>query len=133
MKRWLIAALSVASIVVGILYAGQIGFSYSFLGAESGSERYAVRFWSQISMGLGFIMLVTLLLRNKMNAKANDAILIFVLCLLFIIQLPPISLWLLGMIVGSNAAIGGFAVHGLLIAILVRIITFGRSNKSSAV
>lgn len=133
MKKWFIVMLSVASIVVGILYAGQIGFSYSFLGVESGSERNAVRYWSQVSMGLGFIMLVTLLLRHKMNARANDAILVFGLCLLFIIQLPPISLWLLGMIVGSHAAIGGFAVHGLLIALLARIITFGRSNESSAV
>ncbi|MDQ8736750.1 hypothetical protein [Paenibacillus sp. LHD-38] len=127
-KKCLIALVSALSIITGIFYMNGLGFSFAFMVTEIGSEQAAVQFWSRWSIGLGIILLVTLLLRNKMKAKVNDGQLIFVLSLLFLIQLPPFALWLFTVILGNGNALVGIFVHSLMIVLLVRIVTIGRRS-----
>lgn len=132
-KKRLIVLVGTLSIITGILYLNGLGFSYAFMETESGSEQKAVQFWSKWSIGLGLVLLVTLLLRNKMKSQVNDGQLILVLGLLFLIQLPPFALWLLIVISGFGNALVGIAIHSLLLALLVRIVTMGRQGGASRI
>ncbi|MEV5028671.1 hypothetical protein [Paenibacillus sp. LPE1-1-1.1] len=105
-KKGLIVLVGTLSIITGILYLNGLGFSYAFMETESGSEQNAVRFWSKWSIGLG---------------------------LLFLIQLPPFALWLLIVISGFGNALVGIAIHSLLLALLVRIVTMGRQGGASRI
>ncbi|MGM0881153.1 MAG: hypothetical protein ACQEXQ_08930 [Bacillota bacterium] len=129
-RKRLIALLSLLSIGAGCFYLAGIGFDYSFLGMEGGSERDSVQFWGNISTGLGLTLLVTVLIRKKMKEEINDGLIIFILSLLFLIQLPPFALWLLVAILGNMGAIAGVAAHSLLILVIVRIVTLGRRGGS---
>ncbi|MBD2872956.1 hypothetical protein [Paenibacillus arenilitoris] len=132
LKKWLIGAVSLLSMIAGAFYINGHVFGFQFLGPEIGSERDTVLFWSRISIGLGIILLVTLVLRPRMKAKVNDGMLIMLLGLLFLIQLPPVSLWLLGAIAGNwSAAAAGIVTHGLLLAAIVRIVTMGRGKDAA--
>jgi hypothetical protein len=130
-KKWLIALTSLISIAAGILYAAEIGFSNGFIEFESRTVQNTVQYWSKISIGLGIVLLVTLLLRQKMNPQANDGLLIVVLSFLFLIQIPPFALWLLVSLLGTGASIGWIAVHGALLLLLVRILTLGRRSGTT--
>ncbi|WP_419873911.1 hypothetical protein [Candidatus Pristimantibacillus sp. PTI5] len=132
-RKGLIVLVGTLSIITGILYLNGLGFSYAFMDTESGSEQNAVQFWSKWSIGLGLVLLVTLLLRNKMKSQVNDGQLILVLGLLFLIQLPPFALWLLIVITGFGNALVGIAIHSLLLALLVRIVTMGRQGGASRI
>lgn len=132
-KKGLIVLVGTLSIITGILYLNGLGFSYAFMETENGSEQKAVQFWSKWSIGLGLVLLVTLLLRNKMKSQVNDGQLILVLGLLFLIQLPPFALWLLIVISGFGNALVGIAIHSLLLALLVRIVTMGRQGGTSRI
>lgn len=131
-KRLIVLASSI-SILAGLFYRLGIGFRYQFLGMEAGSERAAVHYWGIISIGLGLTLFVTMVIRSKMNAQVNDGLLIMILALLFIIQLPPFALWLLAAIIGSFGAITGIVVHTALIAVIVRVITFGRRDGAGII
>lgn len=128
-KMWLITLVSAMSIGTGIFYLTGVGFGYSFLGMEAGSERIAVQFWGKVSIGLGILLLITMLLRAKMNERINDSQLIIFLGLLFIIQIPPLGLWCLAIILGSIESWAGVTVHALLLLSIVRIMTFGKNRE----
>ncbi|WP_028610339.1 hypothetical protein [Paenibacillus harenae] len=130
LKRWLIIAVGLFSVTAGLIYINGELFGFRFLGPEIGSERSTVLFWSRNSIGLGFILLVTLLIRPKMREQINDGLLILMLGLLFIIQLPPFSLWLLFAFFGNVEVAAGIMLHALPLAGIIRIVTLGRREKA---
>lgn len=128
LRKKLIFLVGTLSVGAGFLYLFGNDGLFNFLGAEAGSEGAAVQFWGKISVGLGMILLATMLLRAKMNERVNDGQLILFLSLLFVIQLPPVGLWLMFLIAGNAESIVGATVHILIIVFIARTITLGSRN-----
>lgn len=128
-KSRLILIAGLTSIFLGIAYLYGLIMGFQFLGSEAGSEQEVVQYWGKLSLGLGLTMLVTISIRKKMREQVNDGMLILLLILLFIVQLPPIALWLLFFILGSWSGITGLILHSLLLLIIVRIVTLGQARE----
>lgn len=118
--RALVLTVGVLSVLAGILYQyPDTLLNFSFLGIEAGSERETVQFWGKCSIVLGIPLLAAMLLRPKMNESVNDAMLVALLALLFVIQIPPFSLWMLFMIVGGlEGTWPGLVLHGAIPAFI---------------
>lgn len=115
LTRALILLAGLLSLLAGSIYHSDVMLSFNFLGVEVGSERETVWFWGKCSIILGLTLLVSLWLRPKMKESVNDAMLVAVLALLFVIQIPPLCLWPLFMLIDGVASTWlGLLIHGAI-------------------
>ncbi|REK77444.1 hypothetical protein [Paenibacillus paeoniae] len=128
MKRTFIALAGWVSIIAGLAYIGTTWLGADFLGMEAGSERQTVRFWGICSIVAGISLLGLLLSRRLMKDAANDGLLIVTLAAIFLFQVPPFGLWLLGFIASGYTAIMGIIIHGALMAIVCLTFVFSRNS-----
>lgn len=114
--RFLVESAGVLSVLAGIVYQySDTLLSFSFLENEAGPERETVWFWGKCSFALGLTLLVAMALRPKMREAVNDAMLVALLALLFVIQLPPLCLWPLFMLIDGLASTWlGLLIHGAI-------------------
>lgn len=127
-KNWLIAIVGLMSLATGWMYLNDGFYFKTLLGMEQGSELAATSFWSKCSMALGAVLLVTLALRSRMKATINDGQTILLLCLLFVIQVPALGLWAIGIFISGYGSLPGAALHGVLLLVISLIFVTGKVN-----
>ncbi|RJE89844.1 hypothetical protein D3P07_06355 [Paenibacillus sp. 1011MAR3C5] len=130
MRRIIIVLAGVVSILAGLAYIGTTWLAADFLGPEVGSEREPVRFWGICSIVIGALLLGVLAVRTWMKEALNDGMLISVLAAIFLIQIPPFGLWMLGFIASGYTAFIGMLLHGALMAMVCLTFVFARRSLS---
>ncbi|MFF2887810.1 hypothetical protein [Paenibacillus sp. NPDC057967] len=130
MTRTIIILAGAVSIAAGLAYIGTSWLAADFLGSEAGSERETVRFWSMCSIVIGVLLLGLMAARRWMKEGLNDGLLIVALAAIFLIQIPPFGLWMLGFIASGYTAILGILMHGALMA--MACLTFVSNRRSLA-
>ncbi|RIX54092.1 hypothetical protein D3P08_07530 [Paenibacillus nanensis] len=134
LTRASILTVGILSVFAGILYhASGMLINFSFLGIEAGSERETVYFWGKCSIALGVTLLAAMALRPKMKEAVNDAMLVALLALLFVIQVPPLFLWLLFMTVGGpEGTWQGLLLHAAITAFICAAFVTARRGLAGA-
>jgi hypothetical protein len=88
-----------SSILLGTMYLFHYWISFRFLGSEIGSESSITSLWASISIGIGIVLLITTIKDiRKIHTKAyriSIKLLIFLTSLNVLVQLPPLSLWIM--------------------------------------
>lgn len=126
MTRTCIVLAGVLSVIAGLAYLGTTWLAADFLGPEAGSERETVRFWGICSLVVGALLLGLLAARPWMKEGLSDGLLIAALSAVFIIQIPPFGLWMMGFIISGFTAVLGILMHGALMACVCLTFVFAR-------
>ncbi|RJX38240.1 hypothetical protein D3P09_19455 [Paenibacillus pinisoli] len=130
MTRTFIVLAGLLSVIAGLAYIGTTWLAADFLGPEAGSERDTVRFWGICSIIAGALLLGLLSARPWMKEGLSDGLLIAALSAIFIIQIPPFGLWMLGFIISGYTAVLGILLHGALMVCVC--VTFGFARRGLA-
>jgi hypothetical protein len=81
------------------MYLFQYLITFRFLGSEIGSESSATSLWASASIGLGIVLLISILKDGRVTQTKKNKISfklpLLIISLNILIQFPPISLWMM--------------------------------------
>lgn len=117
-RIWQVALIAAISSSAGLNYTLYTWFDYKMLGIGNGALHQSLIIWGYISMGLGILMFGTLAFRKIINVKMVDKPLEIFMVIIFVMQLPLISLWLMSLMMQGAIALVGTAVHAALLILI---------------
>lgn len=123
-RGWQIVLIAVLSCALGINYTLYEWLNYEILSISKGRLSTALQVWGYIQLTLGLLLLAALALRKKINVKMADKQLEIVMILVFVLQLPMISLWVMAIFMQGKQALQGVLLHHILLGLaLYRFLT----------
>jgi hypothetical protein len=116
-RGWRIVLVAVLACALGVNYTLFTWLNYEILGISSGKLSTGLQAWGYIVLLLGVLLLITLAVSKIINIKMIDKQLEIVMVLLFVLQLPMISLWFMALLMQGNEAIQGVVMHHILLGL----------------
>lgn len=113
-----VALVAVLTCLAGINYTWYSWFDYMLLGIGKGFLLQSLTIWGYASMVLGTLMFGTLAFRKMINVIMIDKPLEIFMAIIFVIQLPIVSLWFMAVIMQGADAFIGVAVHSTLLIVI---------------
>jgi len=114
-RGWRIVLVAILSCALGVNYTLYTWLDYEILGISKGKMAIGLQLWGYIVVLLGVVLLLTLAAAKFMNSKMIQKQIEIVMALLFVLQLPMISLWFMALFMQGSDAIPGVLLHHLLI------------------
>jgi len=125
-----VALVAVLTCLAGINYTWYSWFDYKILGIGKGFLLHSLTTWGYVSMSLGLLMFGTLAFRKVINVIMIDKPLEIFMAIIFVIQLPVVSLWFMAVMMQGVEALTGVIMHSaLLILIGYRFMTSHRTPR----
>lgn len=115
-QAWKVALVGGLSCLCGINYSMYTIYDYSVLGINKGVLFTSLHIWGYILFIVGLLLLATLGARKHINVKMIDKQLEISAIIVFVLQLPIISLWFMALILQGIEAIIGIIVHIVLLS-----------------
>lgn len=116
-RWWQIVLVAVMCCALGINYTYYTWLDYEILGISKGRLSTSLQIWGYILLALGLLLFATLAARKKINVKMIDKQLEIFIALIFVLQLPIISLWFMATFMQGIEALPGGLLHLLLLGL----------------
>jgi len=113
-----VALIAVLTCLAGINYTLYSWLDYRILGIGKGFLLHSLTIWGYTSLTLGLLMIATLAFRKVINVIMIDKPLELFMAIIFVIQLPVISLWFMAVMMQGVEAISGAVIHGALLILI---------------
>lgn len=107
--------VAILSCALGLNYTLYTWLNYEILGISKGKLAIGLHLWGYIVLLLGVVLLLTLAASKFINIKMIDKQIEIVMLLLFVLQLPMISLWFMALFMQGSDAFQGVLLHHLLL------------------
>lgn len=96
-RVWQVALVAGLSCVCGINYTWYRWFDYQILGINKGSLYISLQVWGYVLLALGVLLALSIPARKFTNVKMIDKQLEIVVAVVFVLQLPIVSLWFMAL------------------------------------
>ncbi|MEK4249572.1 MULTISPECIES: hypothetical protein [Paenibacillus] len=116
-RVWQVALVAGLSCVCGINYTWYRWFDYQILGINKGSLYISLQVWGYVLLALGVLLALSIPARKFTNVKMIDKQLEIVVAVVFVLQLPIVSLWFMALFMQGGEAVSGVLIHLILLGL----------------
>ncbi|MFC6332489.1 hypothetical protein ACFP56_07610 [Paenibacillus septentrionalis] len=114
-RVWEVALVAVLSCICGINYTIYKWFDYKSLGISRGALLTSLRVWGMVLLIIGILLLISLAVRKFTNVKIIDKQVELAVVVVFVLQLPIVSLWFMALLMQGADAVIGAVIHMVLL------------------
>lgn len=114
-RVWQVALMAGLSCIYGINYTIYQWFDYKILGISKGSLYTSLQVWGYVLLAVGILLILAIATRKFINVKMIDKQLEIAIAVVFVLQLPIVSLWFMALFMQGGEAIKGVLIHVALL------------------
>lgn len=114
-RVWQVALVAGLSCICGINYTMYRWFDYKILGISKGSLLTSLQVWGYVLLAVGILLIGSIAARKFINVKMVDKQLEIAVAVVFVLQLPIVSLWFMALFMQGGEAIKGVLIHLILL------------------
>lgn len=128
-RVWQIVLTATMSCAIGVNYTIFTWLDFEVLGISKGKMSAGLIGWGYLLLLLGLVLFLTLAARKIMNIKMIDTQLDIIMAIIFVLQLPMISLWFMAIFMQGKEAIPGVLLHHVLLGLALYIFLSNQSRS----